>query len=693
MASITQPLPVAGDGQRWFWQWLRDEMAPYPGRGSLVARMVVASTLTMILTMTYRVPFGAYGAIYAMVLSRESLAASASALRSMGLGVGLAGAYIIVGGMLTVGNPPMRFLWVLTSFFLIFYVLSAMREYDAAGRFGYLVAITTPLWDQQVPVEVKVEGTLWAVGTITVATAIALVLEFGLAAITKRNDLTDPLAEALTSVENLLRCHAEGRVVDAAAHTGITRLAMLGTSRLRRILSRGGYDPVYVVRMGAVVALVGRIVDLAASMTQFATRVSNSDCERIGRLADRIAEVRRDIKRSAIPHQVDTINGGEGPSGIPLVDEMERTVALIPEAFIDSQPLSVFAQREAASRPDTALSTRLLNPEHFKFGLRGALAATSSYIIYNALFWPDISTALATCFLTALTTIGASHQKQFLRLMGAAIGGLAISLPVQVFLLASIDSIGGFTVLFVIVAVFASWIATSSPRLSYLGVQVIIAFGLINLQEFRIQTSLMIGRDRVIGILLGLFMMSLFFDQFWGASAGTEMKKAFVANLRLLAEFARGPVSLERGLALRDAINTHFDKVRSLADGVLFEFGPSRQRDLELRSRIRRWQPQLRALFLMRIASVKYRLQFPGFELPESIRLKLREYDDHSASMVEEMADHIDRDTPPAQNSIERSHELLNAALEGVPPGESLAAVLRGIDALTASLAADIAAS
>jgi hypothetical protein len=29
-----------------------------------------------------------------------------------------------------------------------------------------------------------------------------------------------------------------------------------------------------------------------------------------------------------------------------------------------------------------------------------------------------------------------------------------------------------------------------------------------------------------------------------------------------------------------------FDKVRSLADGVLFEFGPSRQRDLQFRDQI-----------------------------------------------------------------------------------------------------------
>jgi multidrug resistance protein MdtO len=61
---------------------------------------------------------------------------------------------------------------------------------------------------------------------------------------------------------------------------------------------------------------------------------------------------------------------------------------------------------------------------------------------------------------------------------------------------------------------------TSSPRLSYFGVQVALAFYLIHPQEFTIQTSLSIARDRVVGVLLGLVIMWLVFDQLWGARAG-----------------------------------------------------------------------------------------------------------------------------------------------------------------------------
>jgi len=136
-----------------------------------------------------------------------------------------------------------------------------------------------------------------------------------------------------------------------------------------------------------------------------------------------------------------------------------------------------------AGRARTYVSGELLDPEHIKFALRGCLAATASYITFNALFWPEISTAVTTCFLTALTTIGASRQKQIVRFAGAIIGGFVIGMGAQIFILPHIDSIAGFTALYIVVIAGAAWIATSSARLSYLGVQLAMTFCLISLQN------------------------------------------------------------------------------------------------------------------------------------------------------------------------------------------------------------------
>jgi multidrug resistance protein MdtO len=291
-----------------------------------------------------------------------------------------------------------------------------------------------------------------------------------------------------------------------------------------------------------------------------------------------------------------------------------------------------------------------------------------------------------------------------LRFAGAIIGGFGIGMGAQVFILPNIDSIGAFTVLFAIVAGIAAWFATASARLSYFGAQIALAFYLINLQEFKFQTSLQVARDRVVGILLGLLMMWLAFDLLWSAPAAIGMKRAFVAGIRLLAQLARAPVStdrseaIERSYAVREQINTQFDKVRSLADGVVFEFGPSRQHDLALRGRMREWQPQLRTLFLLRVTSLRYRLQLPGFELPEAVRIWQREYDDRSAGMLDDMADRIEGNalaigllrevSPEAMNESAWAHLAHDPFAAHMP---SFVTLYRRIDNLTVSIAEQIA--
>ena len=83
MASIAEPIPSLNSRVPWFWEFLKEELAPYRGRAALVARIVVASTLFMIITMIFRLPYGAYGAVFAITLSRESLEATASAARRL----------------------------------------------------------------------------------------------------------------------------------------------------------------------------------------------------------------------------------------------------------------------------------------------------------------------------------------------------------------------------------------------------------------------------------------------------------------------------------------------------------------------------------------------------------------------------------------------------------------------------------
>jgi len=710
MATVPQILPRSSNPLTWLYGFAKEELASYPGRAALVARMTIAATLIMIVCMTFRIPFAFQGAVYALLISRESPRATLRSAGVIAIVTAIAAAYLLVSVSVVISIPELHFLWIISSFFLAFYAISAVTNYTAAVVFAIMNSVVIPLWDRHVPAETNVEDTLWLCLAVLIGVVITGAVELGFARIRPGDEVVLPITERLAAVKNLLNCYAEFRAVDPTTQKQIVRLGTLGTSLLRRTLQRSDYSAQYSVEIGGVVVLVGRLVDLAATLTQLRFELSVNDQKRFRNLASAVAVIRDDLLNRRIPHPVQFSDDGQPASLLPLLAEMEHTAALIPEAFADSRSIQEYLPSVDDIRQRRLIPLgSLANPEHLQFALKGCLAASVCYLIYNAVAWPGISTAVTTCLLTALSTIGSSRQKQLLRISGAIIGGFLIGMGSQIFILPFIDSIAGFTILFILVTVFASWIMTSSPRLSYMGIQVALAFYLINLSEFKMQTSLEVARDRVVGILLGLFVMWLVFDQLWAAPAAVEIRRTFISNLRLLAQFAREPLSKDRrsaiaqSITLGETINSNLDKVRALADGVLLEFSSSREQDLAWRNRIKEWQPQLRTLFLMRIAVWKYRVQLPGFELPERVRVAQQEFDYRSAEVLDDMADRLEGKVSRQEDTFEDSFKqlqqtvrtYLSQAAQKLPTAglQTLLFLSQNIASLTMSLSKEICLS
>lgn len=691
MGAFAQSLPEPTGRLASLWNFLKHELAPYRGRTAVVARIVTASTLVMIVCMTCRIPSGAIAAIFTFLISRETLQRTARSAATLIAAAALGGAYVVLTAMLFEGSPLLRLLWAIGTFFLVFYVLSAVRNYNVVVVFGVLCAITIPVWGRRIPAELKVEQTLWAVGVMALGSAATIVTEVAFAAFRDTDEVTGALARRLSVLEEMLTCYARGDEVPDAVRSEFTRLASVGTSGVRRMVHRLPHDALDKQRLSAVVALVGRLVDLGADFALPGGYAGPDGRSRIREDAQQIAGIRAALVGGTSPRTAPLPRETEGASGPPILVEIEKTTFLIRDILAGDPSMTAYLPPDTAAPVAWLAPGPLSDPKHLKFALRGCLAAGLCYIAYNALFWPGLSFSVVTCVLTALTTIGASRQKQFLRFAGALIGGVVLGMGVQIFVLPDLDSIAAFALLFACVTGIAAWFATSSTRLSFLGVQIAVGFDLVHLQEFRFQISLVAARDIAVGILLGLTMMWLAYELLWTEPAAVEMKKAFASAIRMLAQLAREPLSedrraaVARALDLREAIGLKFNEVRSLADGVLFEFGPSRRQDLAWRERIRRWQPQLWTLFLWRFASFRYRIQLPGFELPESIRLWHREYDNRAAALLDAVADRIDRGAPAVEPVRDESLGVL-------PPEtpDSFATLLRGIDRLTVSVAAEI---
>lgn len=160
------------------------------------------------------------------------------------------------------------------------------------------------------------------------------------------DDLVRSIEDRLASVEDLLTCYLADTPVIQTPEKKVTRFAMLGTSRLRRDLRRSTYSRNYSEQMGALVALVGRLIDIAANPTHLPVQITDNDRQRIRGLAASIARIRADLLRGRIPGPIEFTFDGELSGSVPLLREMEKTVSLIPEAFSGSGAI-----REYSSSP------------------------------------------------------------------------------------------------------------------------------------------------------------------------------------------------------------------------------------------------------------------------------------------------------------------------------------------------------
>jgi len=712
LPAVSQPNPVDGTA-KWLWDFLKNELAPYPGRAWVVGRVTISATLVMLLVMTFQIPNGFLGAIFTLFLSRENPTATlAAGLKAIAF-FSLATVYTLIGAAMLVDDPLTHFLGVGISLFVSFFLISIITDYGTAVAFGFTVAGAIPLWDRTtLNVNDRVGNTLWLGGVVAMGIVVAIAVEYVFRRVHPRTDLTEGIEARLQTVESVLRCAAAERPLDSVTEKRLSLYAMVGASRLRRLIVRSPYSQHYKAQLRTAVALVSQLVDVTANFQRaltgrakpteadgLAAHIDPADKARCQRLADEIEIVCQGLVLRRPPAKIQRPQ--EEPAKLPFLSQMERTVALIPEAFSGSTTIGEFLPSPLDEEGPTHFFTpdAFSNPAHVQFALRGTLASMASYIIYTAVDWPGLSTSMATCIITALSTIGSSRQKQMLRFLGAIIGGIIFGMGAQVFVLPYLDSITGFTLLFMAVTAISSWIATASARLSYLGVQLALAFYLINLQEFTIQTSLAIARDRVFGVLLGLMCMWLIYDRLWVKNALDEMQTVFARNLEMFAELAEQLLekdqikAIKRIRQLRDQLNAGFQAVTAQADAVLFEFGPSRSRKLQIREDVRRWQPSIRTLLQVQVTSAQYLSLKPLSNLPEPIAQAGVAFEKDIALVMRAMASEVIGKSvdavPDIRLSAARMRETIHNYYQGlaIPAANEATDVMGLADSLASILA------
>jgi uncharacterized membrane protein YccC len=245
-------------------------------------------------------------------------------------------------------------------------------------------------------------------------------------------------------------------------------------------------------------------------------------------------------------------------------------------------------QKPKRSEPDRHrlfVPDALTNPAHVHFALKVTFAAMFCYIVYMAIDWSGIHTALITCTFIALETTGATFHKGLLRIGGCVIGG-ALALFTIVFLMPHMDTIASLVVVVAGASAIAGWVATGSEMISYAGLQIAFAFFYSVFQGYAPDTDLDNVRNRVVGILFGLIVTGLVFQYIWPERTIDRFRDALRQALRQLARLLEIPwpeTPFEKAKAeahdLIPETSKTFEQARRYAELTTFEFEESPDRE------------------------------------------------------------------------------------------------------------------
>lgn len=627
---------------RSFIEMLRAELAWYPGRTALVARMVLACVTVMVLAEIFRLPGAILGSSFPILISRESPKASRISAFQIGLACSIGTAEVIIGGMLTAGSPFLHVMWVLASLLAAFYAISSLNFSSASITASALVGVAIRVWDYPTSAEARVELTLYTLLSILIACVVTAIIETVCAKKNPPDAVLEGISRRLNLMETLLNQTSTQEIASPALALQVGRLAAKGVDDLCGLVATSSYDAALHDLLATVIALTQQLMDLGASLVESAPGLSIADLERCRVVARGLGSVRASLTRMEPPAWIDSPSTR---ASNPILIEIERTADLIAQSFCD-ECFRVYCCSPASARVTPIvrpMSGTIHDAEHIKFAIRGTLSALLCYVFYMSAGWMGLGPSIVTCILVARRLTGASRHRQIQRLAGFLIGAGIIGWGTEVFILPQLNTIAAYVLLFASVVWLGSWVATSGPRIGFSGFQIVLAYSFVNLNRFTLNTSLVPARDIVLGIVLGVVAMWLVFDHLWAQTSGASVRALLLGTLRSVANFraiSTGPPGeVNRQLTAESAkINRDIDKLRDLADMYAFESFPKGPYDSLVNRSIRTLLPELRAFLLVKTGLLQHR------SLPP---------DDVDGGLIEEVEDRASRMLYGLANAIE----------------------------------------
>jgi multidrug resistance protein MdtO len=510
--------------------WLREQLAPRPGRFDFAVKLAVICTMTAAATAIYRTPEPALAAYIAFFFNVRDRATSLLLDLVLTLIVAILLGIILATAMLVLDHAAWRAGAIAALSLGFLFLGSASKLKPLAGIFGLIVGFGLDKLGQLHVGEEVTRALLYTFLFVAMPAAISIVYNVLLGRHPRRM-ATSELGRRLRLCANLLREPTSPLRADLARSLGD------GGAEIRHWLQLAkaelGARPADLVRLNQAASSTLEIL-AAVDMLE---RCGPPPAAILRGMADTLERMAQILTEGGYPMEIALVlpDWADAPAlgGEAVAAARQAIVAFTDPATVQATPAP--KARGGFFAPDA-----FSNPVHLQYAAKITVAAVSCYLLYSLLDWPGIHTCFITCYIVGLGTVAESVEKLALRLGGAAVGAAA-GLLALLFVMPHVVSVGGLMIVIFLGALGAGYVAAGSPRISYVGFQMAFAFLLCTLQGPAPDFDMKTVRDRLIGIAIGNIAVYLVSSRLWPISIARRIDGALAGTLRALGAAVRAP--------------------------------------------------------------------------------------------------------------------------------------------------------
>jgi multidrug resistance protein MdtO len=529
--------------------FLKRELAPFPGRLNVMLRTMLTSAIVIVVSMALEVPELALSLLLVFYVTQSNVVVTR-----------LVGVMFIVGSTLAIGlsilllkftfdYPLLRIVIASLLFFGSVYLIRVLK----IGVVFFIVAIVViyvqSFVDRTDQADILIRAVLWVWVAVNYPIALTLMVNTLLLPAEPQLQLKAEIHRQLTALQTRLTQLIDGTTNAVPITLQAVQQGALTLQKLLRFTTmRDAHYREHQALQLACIATVSRLYRGARKLPPGGG--PGATAAQLAMLRELRVNCRAldEAVMSGEPYRyVSTATPEERTAAdtIPAAGELQRAL----HAFADLVASGAEPGKPPASEPMIAPDA-WTNPAYMRFSLKTLLAVLVSYVFYNAVDWQGIHTIMLTCVIVALPSLGASTQRALLRVAGAAIGS-ALALFMVVFIVPHLDDIVGLLLMALPVVAFGAWIAAGSERIGYAGVQLMFTFSLALLDQFSPTTNLTEIRDRMVGILLGVGVATFVQMSFWREGEGDVLRQKLATMLRAIAAQLR---ATQAGVERRDEL-------------------------------------------------------------------------------------------------------------------------------------------